>query len=640
MPNRIISTLITLSLLLTASGAVLANETSSGYDAVTFDDSITFSASMQSDGSVQTSWSKYNHVEDFTFYKVVRSETNESPVYPDDSYIYYTENTDTLSYTDETLAPGTYYYRVCQIASPKRYCSSTVTKIVIGENSGTATVEPPVTPEQLNEPSSPAQPELYTEPVAEVVTTRFSDLPNDHWAYQCVESLAEASIVDAQTKTQFFPNNPINRAEILKLVMQTYYPESSSAAGTNCFSDVYGGEWFAPYVCAAKTQLIISGYSDNSYSPSRSFGPARAITRAEGAALLVKALHIPLLSVTTSRFGDVTISWQKQAVETAYQSDLVNGYQSGYFGPNNNLSRAEAAKLICNAREVFTQPLEGPTAEFGTDETAPATPTTPVETTPTPPTTISGSIHNPAPLIINHSTANLNNVPQSAIDTAKSAFRIAYGHTSHGSQLTSGMEVLKGQNSLYDFSSTGGPGKLFYNEDLIWGDLGGDWEIQTRALLNDNDNNINMVMWSWCGQMSDLSTDDVNAYLSAMNKLEEDFPNVIFVYMTGHLDGSGETGTLHRNNEIVRAYARQYNKVLYDFADIESYDPSGAYFLNRAADDGNNYNSGNWSTEWCSANSASPLCQSVSCAHSQSLNCNLKGRAFWYMMARLGGWGG
>ena len=54
-----------------------------------------------------------------------------------------------------------------------------------------------------------------------------------------------------------------------------------------------------------------------------------------------------------------------------------------------------------------------------------------------------------------------------------------------------------------------------------------------------------------------------------MNQLEIDYPNVKFVYMTGHLDGSGANGNLNLRNEQIRAYARANNKILYDFADIE-----------------------------------------------------------------------
>ncbi len=68
---------------------------------------------------------------------------------------------------------------------------------------------------------------------------------------------------------------------------------------------------------------------------------------------------------------------------------------------------------------------------------------------------IKGSI----PVIINHNTANINRIPTQWIDSAKSKLRIAYGHTSHGSQLTTGMEGLvsfKGDRYRYDAAGTNG----------------------------------------------------------------------------------------------------------------------------------------------------------------------------------------
>jgi hypothetical protein len=144
-------------------------------------------------------------------------------------------------------------------------------------------------------------------------------------------------------------------------------------------------------------------------------------------------------------------------------------------------------------------------------------------------------------------------------------------------------------------------------------------------------------MWSWCGGASDNTEEGINAYLNAMNQLEQDYPNITFVYMTGHLDGSGESGNLNQMNNLIRDYAAANGKVLFDFADIESYNPDGNYFLDLDANDNNDYDGGNWATEWCGAHPEDPLCASVSCAHSQSLNCNLKGRAFWNMMAEIEG---
>ncbi len=125
-----------------------------------------------------------------------------------------------------------------------------------------------------------------------------------------------------------------------------------------------------------------------------------------------------------------------------------------------------------------------------------------------------------------------------------------------------------------------------------------------------------------------------------MDGLEADYPSITFVYMTGHLNGTGEAGNLHARNNQIRDHVIATNGVLFDFADIESYDPDYEYFLDRGAHDTCVYDSGNWATEWCADHVGDPLCASCGCAHSEPLNCNLKGRAFWWMMARLAGWSG
>ena len=99
------------------------------------------------------------------------------------------------------------------------------------------------------------------------------------------------------------------------------------------------------------------------------------------------------------------------------------------------------------------------------------------------------------------------------------------------------------------------------------------------------------MIWSWCGQVSSATEDDINTYWSLMSGLENDYPNVKFVHMTGHLDGSGIYGNLHQRNEQIRNYCMNNNKILFDFADIESYDPDGNYYLDKAANDNCDYDS-------------------------------------------------
>ncbi len=244
-------------------------------------------------------------------------------------------------------------------------------------------------------------------------------------------------------------------------------------------------------------------------------------------------------------------------------------------------------------------------------------------------------------LVIDHNCTGLAEVPQSYIDAARTNFRIWYGHTSHGSQITTGIENLQSHYGYpYTFNESGSGGALSYQE--VYGDLGhnGDlaWEQMTRDQMNSPGNDRNVVMWSWCGGVSDNTEEGINIYLNAMAELENDYPGVQFIYMTGHLDGSGEGGNLHIRNNQIRDFCVAHNKILFDFADIESYDPDGEYFLDRGADDNCNYDGGNWAQEWCAEHPDSDLCWDCDCAHSQPLNCNLKGRAFWWMMARMAGW--
>ncbi len=254
-------------------------------------------------------------------------------------------------------------------------------------------------------------------------------------------------------------------------------------------------------------------------------------------------------------------------------------------------------------------------------------------------------------LIIDHSCTDIDAIPEQAITDAKEQLHIAYGHTSHGSQIVTGMEgLVTFKGALYSFSN-GGTGDNLELRDRPFPsaqDLGNPnrtlWEADTRAYLDAN-SHINVVIWSWCGQVSTASEEDIDTYLTLMDGLEADYPDVTFVYMTGHLDGMGLSGNLHIRNEQIRDYCVQNGKVLYDFADIETWDPDGTYFGDKIPNDNCDYDSddnglrdSNWAQQWQVANPSGWY--DCSSAHSQPLNANLKAYAAWWLWARLAGWEG
>lgn len=268
------------------------------------------------------------------------------------------------------------------------------------------------------------------------------------------------------------------------------------------------------------------------------------------------------------------------------------------------------------------------------------------------------------PIIADHTCTNITQIPQAAIENAKRELHIGYGHTSHGSQLTTGMRGLVGfanngglgltlPHNIFDFNNGGYNGALDLEEGDGYGsgwldhDCGyyPNWVNETRAYLDDpSHSDVNVIIWSWCGQVDDKYKSGTlfDQYLNPMSQLETDYPNVTFVYVTGHVDHWDDAAN-KAANQVIRDFCVANHKVLYDFADIESYDPDGTYF--EFPNDNCDYYAsqtgqklGNWAVEWQSSHTEGVDWYICTSAHSQPLNANRKAYAAWWLWARLSGW--
>ncbi len=267
--------------------------------------------------------------------------------------------------------------------------------------------------------------------------------------------------------------------------------------------------------------------------------------------------------------------------------------------------------------------------------------------------------------MINHYCVDITRVPQDWIEEAKNTLHIGYGHTSHGSQITSGM------SGLIDFANVGGKGLSLPDDifafnnggtggalDLEEGDGYGDgwidhdcgyypnWVDETREYLNDpSHSDVNVIMWSWCSQVSSKYSSGVlwDEYLGPMTQLEMEYPYVTFIYMTGHVDINNDADNKSANDSI-RSYCRNNDKWLFDFADFDRHDPDGIEY-EFCHDNCNYYNEngdslGNWALEWQDTHTQGVDWYSCGSAHSQALNANQKAFAAWWLWACLAGWNG
>lgn len=168
---------------------------------------------------------------------------------------------------------------------------------------------------------------------------KFVDVADDFWAAKDIYTLKDAGIIGGKSATEFDPEGDVTRAEFAKMVVGLFgYKATSDAVN---FEDCKAEDWFTPYVAAGVEAGVIKGVSDTEFAPNAT------ITREDACTILGRALN-KVAQSNELKFTDADKVAEYAAPYVALLSELgyVNGYEDGSFAPTNNITRAEAAKII------------------------------------------------------------------------------------------------------------------------------------------------------------------------------------------------------------------------------------------------------------------------------------------------------
>lgn len=149
-----------------------------------------------------------------------------------------------------------------------------------------------------------------------------------HLNEKAINYLQENNVVQGYGDGTYRPDNRINRAEFLKIILESLNIELDSAGF--CFPDVKAG-WYAPYVCKAKELGIVSGYPDGY------FRPANKINLAEALKIVLEAYDVSVNFNYSVWYEPYLYFMEENGLLTLVSTDILHA-----------ITRGEMAQLIYN----------------------------------------------------------------------------------------------------------------------------------------------------------------------------------------------------------------------------------------------------------------------------------------------------
>lgn len=134
--------------------------------------------------------------------------------------------------------------------------------------------------------------------------------------------------------------------KIALLALEEIDESELSSSKAQIFADVDPEAWYADYVAKAKELNIVDGYSDGTFRPNQTVNRAEAIKILLGAKKIAETTLEETAQESENSFKDVPKNaWFSKYVLYAKKQGIVSGYANDVFKPENKITRAEIAKI-------------------------------------------------------------------------------------------------------------------------------------------------------------------------------------------------------------------------------------------------------------------------------------------------------
>lgn len=183
-------------------------------------------------------------------------------------------------------------------------------------------------------------------PVPGVVIAKpaLTDISEALWAEKEIKTLYEKKIISGYEDNSFKPNNTITREEFVVIILNALGISANHNIEAE-YTDVVSGAWYEGYIVAATKEGLVSGVGDGK------FGVGQNISRQDATVILSRCIeNVVDIREYSGFLDDEKISpYAKGAVVDMYCKGIVNGMGNNMFNPTDNLTRAQAAKMVHDA---------------------------------------------------------------------------------------------------------------------------------------------------------------------------------------------------------------------------------------------------------------------------------------------------